>query len=86
MSKKMKTNVAKKTNLHVEMRNLKMIIIEYAKIMGIPGMMTGKIVRLSAIYVEVDSVSSALESSMDFLNTRLTFTLNVLSVNRLLRK
>ena len=63
-----------------------MIIIEYAKIMGIPGMMTGKIVRLSAIYVEVDSVSSALESSMDFLNTRLTFTLNVLSVNRLLRK
>ena len=63
-----------------------MIIIEYAKIMGIPGMMTGKIVGLSAIYVEVDSVSSALESSMDFLNTRLTFTLNVLSVNRLLRK
>ena len=86
MSKKMKTNVVKKTNLHVEMRNLKMIIIEYAKIMGIPGMMTGKIVGLSAIYVEVDSVSSALESSMDFLNTRLTFTLNVLSVNRLLRK
>ena len=64
MSKKMKTNVVKKTNLHVEMRNLKMIIIEYAKIMGIPGMMTGKIVGLSAIYVEVDSVSSALESSM----------------------
>ena len=63
-----------------------MIIIEYAKIMGIPGMMTGKIVGLSAIYVEVDSVSSALESSMDFLNTRLTFTLNVLSVNGLLRK
>ena len=63
-----------------------MIIIEYAKIMGIPGMMTGKIVGLSAIYVEVDSVSSALESSVDFLNTRLTFTLNVLSVNRLLRK
>ena len=63
-----------------------MIIIEYAKIMGIPGMMTGKIVGLSAIYVEVDSISSALESSMDFLNTRLTFTLNVLSVNRLLRK
>ena len=63
-----------------------MIIIEYAKIMGIPGMMAGKIVGLSAIYVEVDSVSSALESSMDFLNTRLTFTLNVLSVNRLLRK
>ena len=63
-----------------------MIIIEYAKIMGIPGMMTGKIVGLSAIYVEVDSVSSALESSMDFLNTRLTFTLNVLSVNRLSRK
>ena len=63
-----------------------MIIIEYAKIMGIPGMMTGKIVGLSAIYVEVDSVSSALESSMDFLNTRLTFTVNVLSVNRLLRK
>ena len=86
MSKKMKTNVVKKTNLHVEMRNLKMIIIEYAKIMGIPGMMTGKIVGLSAIYVEVDSVSSALESSMDFLNTRLTFTLNVLSVNGLLRK
>ena len=86
MSKKMKTNVAKKTNLHVEMRNLKMIIIEYAKIMGIPGMMTGKIVGLSAIYVEVDSISSALESSMDFLNTRSTFTLNVLSVNRLLRK
>ena len=86
MSKKMKTNVVKKTSLHVEMRNLKMIIIEYAKIMGIPGMMTGKIVGLSAIYVEVDSVSSALESSMDFLNTRLTFTLNVLSVNRLLRK
>ena len=63
-----------------------MIIIEYAKIMGIPGMMAGKIVGLSAIYVEVDSVSSALESNMDFLNTRLTFTLNVLSVNRLLRK
>ena len=63
-----------------------MIIIEYAKIMGIPGMMTGKIVGLSAIYVEVDSISSALESSMDFLNTRLTFTVNVLSVNRLLRK
>ena len=63
-----------------------MIIIEYAKIMGIPGMMTGKIVGLSAIYVEVDSISSALESSMDFLNTRSTFTLNVLSVNRLLRK
>ena len=86
MSKKMKTNVVKKTNLHVEMRNLKMIIIEYAKIMGIPGMMTGKIVGLSAIYVEVDSISSALESSMDFLNTRSTFTLNLLSVNRLLRK
>ena len=37
------------------MRNLKMMI-GYVKIVGITGMMTGKIVGLSVIYVEANPV------------------------------
>ena len=52
------------------MRNLKIIMMTgYAKIVGILGMMTGKIVGLSAIYVEANSIFSALESSVELLNT-----------------
>ena len=46
-----------------------MMMIGYVKIVGIPGMMTGKIVGLSAIYVEANSIFSALESSIELLNT-----------------
>ena len=52
------------------MRNVKMIAIGYAKIVGIPGMMMGKIIGLSAIYVEASSIFSALESNIELLNTR----------------
>ena len=42
------------------MRNLKMMMIGYAKIVGIPGMKTGKTVGLSVIYVEANSIFSAM--------------------------
>ena len=61
--KKIKTRKTK-----TGMRNLKMMI-GYAKIVGITGMMTGKIVGLSVIYVEANSIFSALESSIELLNT-----------------
>ena len=88
----MKTNVVKKTYLHVaakeknvkkmtkkrkkiktrktetEIRNLKMMI-GYAKIVGITGMMMGKIIGLSVIYVEANSTFSALEFNIEVLNT-----------------
>ena len=48
-----------------------MMMIGYdVKIVGNPGMMREKIVGLSAIYVEANSIFSALEeSSIELLNT-----------------
>ena len=64
--KKIKKIKIRKTK--TEMRNLKMMI-GYAKIVGIIGMMTGKSVALAMIYVEANSIFSALESSIELLNT-----------------
>ena len=44
-------------------------MIAYAEIVGITGMMTGKIVGLPVIYVEANSIFGALESSIELLNT-----------------
>ena len=63
--KKIKKIKIRKTK--TEMRNLKMI--GYAKIVGIIGMMTGKSIALAMIYVEANSIFSALESSIELLNT-----------------
>ena len=63
--KKKNKNTQKKT----WMRNVKIMTIGYAKIVGIPGMMTGKIIGLSVIYVEASSIFSALESNIELLNT-----------------